>query len=381
MEKLILDGNGYADNGTAEEMKDQRDNGIESPHRQKTPQETLEIFKGMLAGEKEGWCIRGKMNMQDKFKCLRDPVFYRCKNDEHHRHGNKYKAYPTYHFACPIVDSLEGVTHAMRTIEYHDYNGGYYWLLKVLGLREDIIIYDYSRLNLVSTVLSKRNLAWFVEQGIADGWNDPRFPTVQGMIRRGLNPESLKRFMLEQGPSKNTNLMEWDKIWAYNKEAIDAKSSRYTAIVKETQARFIISNGPSPITTEKHLLHQKNADLGEKNVYYGKELLVEEGDAVDIEVGEKVTLMKWGNCVITNKETVDGKITLTGELKIDDKDFKKTKKLTWITNDPTTSFEVTLVELDHIITKKKVEDNESVKDIVNLNSRIAYTAIAEQDLS
>lgn len=124
----------------------------------------------------------------------------------------------------------------MRTIEYHDFNGGYYWLLKVLGLREDIIIYDYSRLNLVSTVLSKRNLAWFVSEGIADGWNDPRFPTVQGMMRRGLNPESLKRFMLEQGPSKNTNLMEWDKIWAYNKEAIDGKSGRFTAIVKETSA-------------------------------------------------------------------------------------------------------------------------------------------------
>lgn len=190
----------------------------------------------MLEGTAEGWCIRGKMNMQDKFKCLRDPVFYRCKNEEHHRHGNKYKAYPTYHFACPIVDSIEGVTHAMRTIEYHDFNGGYYWLLKVLGLREDIIIYDYSRLNLVSTVLSKRNLAWFVSEGIADGWNDPRFPTVQGMMRRGLNPESLKRFMLEQGPSKNTNLMEWDKIWAYNKEAIDGKSGRFTAIVKETSA-------------------------------------------------------------------------------------------------------------------------------------------------
>ena len=79
----------------------------------------------MLDGNGEGWCIRGKWNMQNKFKCLRDPVFFRCKSEAHHRHGTKYKAYPTYDFACPIVDSIEGVTHAMRTVEYHDRNDGY----------------------------------------------------------------------------------------------------------------------------------------------------------------------------------------------------------------------------------------------------------------
>lgn len=196
MEKMILNGFAYADNGTAEEMKDQRDNGIESPNRNKSPAESLAIFKDMLEGKVEGWCIRGKQNMQDKHKCLRDQVFYRCKNEVHHRHGTKYKAYPTYHFACPIVDSIEGVTHAMRTIEYHDYNNGYHWILQCLGLRP-VEIYDYSRLNLVSTVLSKRNLKWFVDENIADGWSDPRFPTVQGIMRRGMTPEALKKFMLE----------------------------------------------------------------------------------------------------------------------------------------------------------------------------------------
>lgn len=135
------------------------------------------------------------------------------------------------------------------------------------------------------------------------------------------------------------------------------------------------------MTTETHPLHQKNAELGNKIINYGKEVLLEDGDAADIEVGEKITLMKWGNAVITNKETIDGKIHLTGELKLDDTDFKKTKKITWITNDPSVTFELTLVELDHIITKKKVEDEESVKDIVNYNSRIAYTAIGEHALS
>lgn len=231
---------------------------------------------------------------------------------------------------------------------------------------------------MVSTVLSKRNLKWFVDEGIADGWEDPRFPTVQGMARRGLVPSGLKRFMLEQGPSKNTNLMEWDKIWAYNKEAIDSTAARYTAIVKETSSNLIIENGPEGLKTETHPLHQKNADLGSKAVIFGKNLLIEEGDAADIEVGEKITLMKWGNCIISKKETAaDGKITLTGTINPEDTDFKKTKKITWISNDPNSVFEITLVEYDHIITKKKVEDEESVKDIVNRNSKIAYTAIAE----
>lgn len=136
MKKLIKDGNAYGDNGTGEEMKEQRDNGIESPARSRSVEENLKTFDAMLEGKAEGWCIRAKMNMQNKFKCLRDPVFYRCKVDvPHHRHGTKYKAYPTYDFACPIVDALEGITHAMRTVEYHDRNDGYHWVQKVLDLR------------------------------------------------------------------------------------------------------------------------------------------------------------------------------------------------------------------------------------------------------
>ena len=103
----------------------------------------------------------------------------------------------------------------------------------------------YSRLNLVSTILSKRSLKWFVEANIADGWYDPRFPTFQGIMRRGVTVEALKNFMLEQGPSKNTNLMEWDKLWAMNKDIIDPTTPRYTAIVKSNACLLHIENGPS----------------------------------------------------------------------------------------------------------------------------------------
>ena len=160
----------------------------------------MQFFDKMLSGESQDYCIRAKLNMQNEVKCLRDPVFFRCKDVPHHRTGTKYKAYPTYDLTCPIVDSIEGVTHALRTIEYRDRNALYQWVQKVLNLRP-VTIYDFSKLSYKNTVMSKRKLKWFVEEGFVEGWNDPRFPTVQGIMRRGLTVECLKEFMLEPGPS------------------------------------------------------------------------------------------------------------------------------------------------------------------------------------
>ena len=123
-------------------------------------------------------------------------MFYRCKEEKHHRTGDKYKAYPTYDFTVPIVDSIEGVTHALRTIEYRDRNALYDWVQTSLGLRK-VVIYDFSKITMLYTLLSKRKLRWFVEEGRVDGWNDPRFPTVQGIMRRGMTVPALRDFMLE----------------------------------------------------------------------------------------------------------------------------------------------------------------------------------------
>ena len=152
---MIRDGKTYADNTPAELMSEQRDAGTESEARANTVEQNLALFEGMLQGKKSDYCIRAKLNMQDKVKCLRDPVLYRTKDIPHHRTGDRFKAYPTYDFTCPIVDSLEGVTHALRTIEYRDRNALYDWVQKSLNLRP-VVIYDFSKLNLLSTCLSKR---------------------------------------------------------------------------------------------------------------------------------------------------------------------------------------------------------------------------------
>jgi len=307
---------------------------------------------------------------------MRDPVFYRCKDVPHHRTGAKYKAYPTYDLTVPIVDSIEGVTHALRTIEYRDRNPLYEWVQKVLELRP-VKIYDFSKLCMASTVLSKRKLAWFVNENLVEGWNDPRFPTVQGIMRKGMTIDALKEFMLEQGPSQNNNLMEWDKIWATNKKAIDPIAPRYTCISKDSAVKLVIENGPEPVSIRTTALHPKNEAIGSKAVSYGRDLWIERDDAKDIVEGEKITLMKWGNATVSKRVEENGSITLFATVDEKDTDFKKTKKLTWLCADPATTIQVKLVEYAHLIDKQKIEENDKVEDLVNKNSRLESLAYAE----
>lgn len=162
-------------------MRDQRMNGIPSKRRDASPEESLARFAEMATGSPEGkrWCLRAKMSVDDPNKALRDPVIYRVNDLPHHRTGTKYKIYPTYDFACPVVDALEGVTHALRTNEYRDRNPQYQWMLDATGSRH-VEVWDFGRLAFVYTLLSKRKLKWFVEGGHVSGWDDPRFPTVRG---------------------------------------------------------------------------------------------------------------------------------------------------------------------------------------------------------
>nr|GMC91525.1 glutamate--tRNA ligase, cytoplasmic-like [Ipomoea batatas] len=366
-EKLILEGKAYVDDTAREQMREERMNGIESRCRNNTVKENLTLWKEMIAGSERGkmCCLRGKLDMQDPNKSLRDPVYYRCNDTAHHRIGSTYKLYPTYDFACPFVDAVEGITHALRSSEYHDRNDQYYWIQTDMGFKK-VHIYEFSRLNLVYTLLSKRKLLWFVKNGLVEGWDDPRFPTVQGIVRRGLKIEALIQFILEQGASKNLNLMEWDKLWAINKKIIDPVCPRHTAVVEEKRVLLTLSNGPEDPFTRTIPKHKKYEAAGQKVTTYTKRVWIDYADAELISIDEEVTLMDWGNSIVKDieKDQQGNIINLTGVLHLEGS-VKTTKlKLTWLP-DTAELVKLSLVDFDYLITKKKLEENEDFIDVVN----------------
>lgn len=164
-EEMIRSGLAYIDDTNPEQMKKEREERIESSNRSNSMEKNLQMWREMIDGTTKGqtYCLRAKIDMKSDNGAMRDPTIYRCKPQEHPRTGNKYRAYPTYDFACPIVDSIEGITHALRTSEYMDRDIQYYWFCDALKIRKPKIA-AYSRLNLMHTVLSKRKLTYFVEQ-------------------------------------------------------------------------------------------------------------------------------------------------------------------------------------------------------------------------
>jgi glutamyl-tRNA synthetase len=365
---MIARGLAYCDNTSVEEMRDQRTKKIESKCRNASVEDNLKIYDLIRKGDADDYCIRAKIDMQNNNGCLRDPVMARTSRTSHHRTGTKYVLYPTYDFACPMIDSYEGVTHVLRTNEYADRIPQYKWVLKAFDLPE-LEIYEYSRLNLEYTVLSKRKLTWFVDTGKVEGWDDPRFPTFRGCMRKGIRVETLTEFMLEQGPSKRANLMEWEKIWAINKRIIDPICPRYAAVSLNKASKIIVTNGPKEPEAITVMNNKLNAALGERPVWQSNELLVEFDDADQlVVVGEKITLMNWGNFQIHTKEIQpDGSYLITAEYLPEDKDFKKTKKITWLANN-TNLLVANLYEFDQLIKTPKVEENDNFEDLVNVNS-------------
>lgn len=384
--RLIKSGKAYADDTAQQQMRDERFAGVASVHRDDSVEDNLKRFTEMTAGTQEGlrWCLRAKISVDDANKALRDPVIYRCNILPHHRTGEKWKVYPTYDFACPIVDSIEGVTHALRTNEYRDRNPQYQWMIDALELRK-VNIWDFSRLNFIYTLLSKRKLHEFVNRGLVRGWDDPRFPTVRGIRRRGMTVEALTQFMLSQGPSQAVVSLEWDSIWSLNKKIIDPIAPRHWAVLKNKSVLVTINGGPATAEVKSLPKHKKNAEIGEKKTVYTSSILVEQDDAQSFEDQEEVTLMDWGNAIIRSK-TVDatGQVTsIEMDLNLEG-DFRKTKKkITWLSQSTEAHplAPVTLIDYDYLITKKKLEENDNLDDFITPITEFREEAIADANVA
>lgn len=384
--KLLRMGRAYADNTDHELMKAERRAGIKSKCRDIPISSSLQHFEEMKLGSDEGvkWCIRAKISVDDENKSLRDPVIYRCNLDPHHRTGRKWKAYPTYDLCAPILDSLEGVTHALRTNEYRDRNPQYAWIQKALGLRP-VEIFDFARVSFIRTVLSKRKLTEIVNRGVVSGWLDPRMPTVRGIHRRGMLMDTLREFMIKQGPSSNIVNQDWTQIWALNKKKIDPIAPRHTAVIKADMVEAFVNGAAEVAFSDERPKHAKNPAVGFKNVVFSKKIILDQEDALSFDDNEEITLMNWGNAIVGTKQTspnhpANNKPTIT-HLELDlhlEGDLKKTKKkITWLSSDQDL-IPCELCSFDHLITKDKLEkDKDKLVEFLTPQTEFRTEALAD----
>jgi glutamyl-tRNA synthetase len=377
--QMISAGLAYMDDTDQEKMQAERMNRINSYRRDTPVEENLEIFEGLLSGapEYKNYCLRAKIDMNSVNGTMRDPVLYRYNDIPHHRTGTKYKAYPTYDFACPIVDAVEGVTHALRTTEYNDRDEQFQWIAKALGLRH-VHIMTYGKINFIYTVLSKRKLNWFVEQQIVDGWNDPRFPTIQGCIRRGMNVDSLKKFIISQGASRRVINMEWDKFWSENKKVLEGIAPRYMANSAVRKVLMKITNVGPEVVVDSVQIHPQKPEMGIRALRKYNAVYLEMDDCNTFSEGEEVTLMRWGNFFvdkITKNDNGDV-VSIEARYHPEATNFSKTKKVTWVAAIPDL-VPCKLVEFDHLITEPILKDGSDFKDFVTPVSRAETDALGD----
>jgi len=388
--EMIERGDAFVDPSPAEDQQKLRFARIPSPYRDQSVAENLRLWAEMQKATELGQqcCVRAKMDPGSDNGTLRDPTTFRVNLKPHHVTGECYKVYPTYDFACPWTDAHEGITHALRDRQYHDRDAQYHRMAELQRVRKTEL-WSFSRINFKQCLLSKRKLNWFVNVGRVDGWTDPRMPTMRGILRRGLSVEGLRTFILLQGASQNTNLMEWDKIWAENRKIIDASAPRYTAITKANAVPFVLSAAdaselPAQPQARPVLKHKKAPELGSKLKWYGSEVLIEQADAVLIADGEEVTLMDWGNAVVdrVHRDASGAVLRLEGRLHLAG-NVKTTKwKLTWACA-AAENVAVQLVDLDHLITKDHLEDEDKMDENapwINQCTKEAHDAIGEPAL-
>lgn len=377
-ESLIEQGLAFMDDTPQAQMQQERMERKESKHRDQSVETCKNLFKHMCSGSEEGsnYCLRIKMDMNSDNGTLRDPVIFRQNNEPHHRTGTTYNAYPTYDLACPIVDSIEGVTHALRTTEYNDRDEQYAWIQRLLNLRR-VRIHAFARMNFQYTELSKRKLAWFVDEKLVTGWDDARFPTIRGVLRRGVHIEALRSFICGQGASRRITNMEWHKFWAENKKEIDKTAKRFMAIgEKSDHVKLFVEN--APLNDDNHfVLAQylpKDASFGKRAIRLGQEIILEAIDVEGLKVDEEIVLMRWGVIKIKQVEpSIVGTYLPNGDIKA------AKRKLSWLAEHPSNT-PCILTEFDNLLSKGKLDPEDNFKDHLNPNTMATSSVIGDAGL-
>ncbi|WP_199608658.1 glutamine--tRNA ligase [Flocculibacter collagenilyticus] len=281
--ELIEKGLAYVDFSSQEAMREMRgtltEPGQNSPYRDTSVEENLSLFAKMTNGEfKEGeCCLRAKIDMSSPFMCMRDPVIYRIRFAHHHQTGDKWCVYPMYDFTHCISDALEGITHSLCTLEFQDNRRLYDWVLENITIDCVPRQYEFSRLNLEYTLMSKRKLAALVTENLVSGWDDPRMPTIAGLKRRGYTPQSIREFCKRIGVTKQDNMVEMGMLEACIREDLNDNAPRAMAVVDPV--KIVIENyaeGEGEVLTVKN--HPSDETMGTREVPFTREIFIEKED-------------------------------------------------------------------------------------------------------
>jgi glutaminyl-tRNA synthetase len=284
--KLIKGGTAYVDDLSAEEIRKYRgtltEPGKDSPYRNRSVEENLDLFERMRAGEfpDGSRVLRAKIDMASPNLNMRDPVMYRILHAEHHRTGNKWCIYPMYDYAHGQSDSLEKVTHSMCTLEFEDHRPLYNWFIQQLGIFPSQQI-EFDRLNLTQTLLSKRKLLQLVQEGRVRGWDDPRMPTLSGLRRRGYTPEAIRNFCGAIGVSKTTGSIELAMLEHFVREDLNKRAPRVMAVLRPL--KIVIDNYPENQVEEMDAVNNpEDTAAGMRKVPFSRELYIEQDDFREI---------------------------------------------------------------------------------------------------
>ncbi|WP_321402293.1 glutamine--tRNA ligase/YqeY domain fusion protein [Maridesulfovibrio sp.] len=400
--QLIRDGKAYVDSLSADEIREYRGSlkepGKNSPYRDRTVEENLDLFERMKNGEfADGeHVLRAKIDMAAANVILRDPTLYRIRKARHHRTGDKWCIYPMYDFTHCISDSLERITHSICTLEFENNRALYDWTLETLGAYRPQQI-EFARLNLSYTVMSKRRLIQLVEEGHVAGWDDPRMPTISGMRRRGYSPASIRNFCERIGVAKAANMVDFALLEFSVREDLNAHSNRVMGVINPI--RLVIENYPEGQVEEFEVQNNpEDESAGTRKVPFSKTLYIERDDFMEdapkkffrLSVGREVRLRAayyvTCNDVIKdeNGEVVELRCTYDPETRGGwSNDGRKVKgTIHWVSVDHAVEAEVRLYE--HLFTKENPMDNKDgsdFKDHINPDSLEVRTAYLERSLA
>ena len=381
--KLIKDGKAFVCDLSFDEMRELRGNltepGKESPHRERSVEENLELFEKMKNGEfPEGSkTLRAKIDMASPNLNLRDPVIYRILRKEHPKTGNQWKIYPSYDFAHGQSDSIEGITHSLCTLEFEHHRPLYDWFCENLGIHHPQQI-EFARLNMTYVVMSKRKMLRLVEEGHVEGWDDPRMATLQGMRRRGYTPEAIREFAERVGLAKRENTIEVELLEHCLRADLNKRALRRLGVLNPL--KIIIENYPEGQTEEIDAVNNpEDPDAGTRKVSFSREIFIDRNDFMEDPPKkyfrlspEKEVRLKYAYYV-TCKEVIkdeDGEVkelicTYDPESRGGDSpDGRKVKgTIQWVDSGTAVSAEVRLY--DRLFSKANPEDSEDGSDFID----------------